>query len=89
MDARVSRPAAQAKAKPHPKPKPKPKMATVPALKGKSLSQTRTVLTRNHLRLGKVTYPKHKQHHVLRVARQAPGAHVKKPYGYKINVTLK
>jgi PKD repeat protein len=72
-------------------PPPKPS-CRVPKLKGKTLSQARTLLGRAHCRLGKVRQPKKPKHRKLRkliVASSSPPAGRVRPNGTKVSLTLK
>jgi hypothetical protein len=76
---------------PPPPPPPPPKVCKVPKLKGKTLSQARTLLTRAGCTLGKVSKPKARKHQRLRklvVSRTAPGAGAVRRLGTKVAVTL-
>ena len=70
---------------------PPPVNCKVPKLKGKSLSQSRKLLTRAGCKLGKVHKPRARKHHKLRklvVSRTAPRAGTVKPLGTKVGLTL-
>ena len=73
-----------------PPPPPKPK-CVVPKLKGKSLSQARTALSRAHCKLGTVHQPKKPKHRRLRkliVKSSSPGRGAVRVNGTKVAVTL-
>jgi beta-lactam-binding protein with PASTA domain len=76
---------------PPPPPPPPARKCRVPKLKGKTLSQARTALTKANCKLGKVTKPKARKHHKLRklvVKSTSPGPGAVKPLGTKVAVTL-
>jgi hypothetical protein len=63
----------------------------VPKLKGKTLSQAKTALSKAHCRLGKVHQPKVRKHHKppkLVVASSSPRAGTSRPNGTKVGLTL-
>jgi PKD domain-containing protein len=63
----------------------------VPKLKGKTLSQAKSLLKTFRCSLGKVTKPKPRKHHKLGkliVQRSSPGAGAVKPIGTKVGLTL-
>jgi hypothetical protein len=60
----------------------------VPKLKGKTLSQAKTLLTRAHCTLGQVHKPKHHKRKLV-VSKTSPGAGQVRPAGTKVAVTLK
>jgi virginiamycin B lyase len=74
-----------------PPPPPAKPRCIVPKLKGKTLAQARTLLTKAHCRLGKVTKPKVKKHHEqpkLVVSSTKPGAGAKLSNGAKVALKL-
>jgi virginiamycin B lyase len=81
--------ATQCGGKPPPPPE-KPK-CIVPKLKGKTLTQARTLLSKAHCALGKVKKPKAKKHHqrpALIVGSSKPRAGSRLAHGAKVAVTL-
>ena len=63
----------------------------VPKLKGKTLGQAKTALSRAHCRLGKVHKPKPRKHHKLPklvVTSSSPRAGASRPNGTKVGLTL-
>ncbi|MFL5832227.1 MAG: PKD domain-containing protein, partial [Solirubrobacteraceae bacterium] len=69
-----------------------PPNCRVPKLKGKTLSQAKTLLGRAHCKLGRVHKPRARKHHKLRkliVASSSPGAGKVRPNGTKVALTLK
>jgi virginiamycin B lyase len=74
-----------------PPPPPAKPQCTVPKLKGKTLAQARTLLSKAHCALGKVKRPKARRHHKPRklvVGAQRPAAGTKRAGGTKIALTL-
>ena len=70
--------------------KPLPR-CVVPKLKGKTLGQAKTALSRAHCRLGTVHRPKARKHHRLPklvVTKSSPGARSSRPNGTKVALTL-
>ena len=70
--------------------KPLPR-CVVPKLKGKTLSQAKTALSKAHCRLGTVHRPKPRKHHKLPklvVTSSSPGARSSRPNGTKVALTL-
>jgi hypothetical protein len=66
-----------------------PPACVVPRLKGKTLAQARTLLSKAHCTLGKVTRPRHVTNgQKLVVGSTRPGAGTKLPQGAKVAVTL-
>jgi PKD domain len=71
---------------------PPPPNCRVPKLKGKTLSQAKTLLRRAHCRLGRVHKPRKPKHRKLRkliVASSSPRAGRVRPNGTKVSLTLK
>ena len=63
----------------------------VPKLKGKTLGQAKTALSRAHCRLGTVHKPKPRKHHKLPklvVTSSSPRAGASRPNGTKVGLTL-
>ena len=62
----------------------------VPSLRGKTLTQARTLITRAHCRVGKIAKPPHvAPHHTLRVQQQLPSAETSKPANWKVFLRLR
>jgi hypothetical protein len=71
---------------------PPPPNCRVPRLKGKTLSQAKTLLGRAHCKLGRVHKPRKPKHRKLRklvVASSSPSAGKVRPNGTKVALTLK
>jgi hypothetical protein len=71
---------------------PPPPNCRVPKLKGKTLSQAKTLLGRAHCKLGKVTKPRKPKHRKLRtlvVSSSSPSAGKVRPNGTKVSLTLR
>ena len=63
----------------------------VPKLKGKTLGQAKTALSKAHCRLGRVHRPKPRKHHRLPklvVTKSSPGARSSRPNGTRVALTL-
>jgi hypothetical protein len=70
---------------------PPPPPCIVPRLKGKTLSQARTLLRRAHCKLGRVHKPKPRRHQKLGklvVSSQSPSARKRRANGTKVALTL-